>query len=495
MCAECHSTGVRKNYDAAKDRFATTFCRDQRRLRGLPRPRLAARRLGAGPQRSWWPFGKTDDPDKGAASFASTSGATSPGRSIPRPAMPCAASRRATLAQGGRDLRPLPRAPRPVLRSIGSRADGCPTRTWSRRSARVSIMPTGRCSTRSTTTAHSSRARCSRPASPAAIATSRTAPSFARRAMASACNAMPPTSMRRQRHRPPRGGEPAARPAPRATCRRAPTWWSTGGTTTASAFRGLICRQSSARPTPAMTATPTRSPEWAAAAIERWHGPNRKGFQNYAEAFHAAWTGRGRRGRPACRKIAADRAGAGVRARQRADRARPYALAVERRCIGARRHCPIPTPWCGSARSTCLKVCPLDQLWPLVSPLLVRSRSRRAHQGGVAARGCPERAASRQPTASASSARRPNSSPHSSSMPTGRKRARRWDLLTRGAALAAEAEAEYKAALRLSPQYAPAAINLADLYRQLGRDADGENVLRTRSPPRRGTPGCIMRSA
>ena len=38
---------------------------------------------------------------------------------------------------------------------------------------------------------------------------------------------------------------------------------------------------------------------------------------------------------------------------------------------------------------------------------------------------------------------------------------------------------QYKAALRLSPQYLPAAINLADLYRQLGRDPDGERVLRT----------------
>jgi Flp pilus assembly protein TadD len=30
----------------------------------------------------------------------------------------------------------------------------------------------------------------------------------------------------------------------------------------------------------------------------------------------------------------------------------------------------------------------------------------------------------------------------------------------------------------LSPQYSPAAINLADLYRSLGRDSDSENVLR-----------------
>lgn len=41
------------------------------------------------------------------------------------------------------------------------------------------------------------------------------------------------------------------------------------------------------------------------------------------------------------------------------------------------------------------------------------------------------------------------------------------------------AEAELKTALSLDPAFAPAAVNLADLYRELGRNADGEAVLRS----------------
>ena len=47
MCAECHSTGVHKNYDAGERSLRHHLGRDQRRLRGLPRPGLAARRLGS----------------------------------------------------------------------------------------------------------------------------------------------------------------------------------------------------------------------------------------------------------------------------------------------------------------------------------------------------------------------------------------------------------------------------------------------------------------
>jgi Flp pilus assembly protein TadD len=41
----------------------------------------------------------------------------------------------------------------------------------------------------------------------------------------------------------------------------------------------------------------------------------------------------------------------------------------------------------------------------------------------------------------------------------------------------AKAEAEYRNALQIDPAFAPAAVNLADLYRQLGREAESRTVL------------------
>jgi Tfp pilus assembly protein PilF len=43
---------------------------------------------------------------------------------------------------------------------------------------------------------------------------------------------------------------------------------------------------------------------------------------------------------------------------------------------------------------------------------------------------------------------------------------------------AAKAEEEIKAALRLEPLFIPAYVNLSDLYRAVGRDTDGERILR-----------------
>ena len=64
MCAECHSTGLRKNYDAKADRFATTWAEISvgcEACHGQGSPHAAWAR----DQKSWWPFGKREDPSKG----------------------------------------------------------------------------------------------------------------------------------------------------------------------------------------------------------------------------------------------------------------------------------------------------------------------------------------------------------------------------------------------------------------------------------------------
>ena len=125
-----------------------------------------------------------------------------------------------------------------------------------------------------------------------------------------------------------------------------------------------------------------------------------------------------------------------------------------------------------------LEGAPANQLWPLVSPLLSDPSRGVRIRAAVAACGGPDRepAACRPRALRARGGRiRRRAAPQC--RPAGSAHALGNFFARRGRA--AEAEAEYKAALRLSPQYAPAAINLADLYRQLGRDGEGESVLRT----------------
>ena len=195
---------------------------------------------------------------------------------------------------------------------------------------------------------------------------SRTAPRCASRATASACNA----TLRQYAaatHHQHEGADPPSRARP-ATCRRGPTWWSTAGTTTACASLGPTCRRGSARPTPATTAMPTKPADWAAAAIERWHGPERKGFQTYAGAFQAAWADEPGR-RRAARGGRVGRGHAGVRARRRPGRAGLPRVGLDHR-PRPDRVSPIPIRWCASAPSTCSRPRRPAQIWPLAAPLL-----------------------------------------------------------------------------------------------------------------------------
>jgi predicted CXXCH cytochrome family protein len=218
-----------------------------------------------------------------------------------------------------------------------------------------------------------------------------------------------------------------------------------------------------------------KAPEWAAAAIENWYGPNRKGLQNYTEAFRAAWAGRNEAA-ALLAKVAADR---GVPALVRASALTELASSLSPSNFDlARKGLSEPDPMVRIGALDMLASAPAMQIWPLVSPLLSDSNPGVRIKAVALLAAVPttdqppadrerfDRAAAEFIAAQSLNADRPEARSALGNFYFRRR-------------LASEAESEYLAALRLSPQFSPAAINLADLYREVGRDGDGERVLRT----------------
>jgi Flp pilus assembly protein TadD len=217
-----------------------------------------------------------------------------------------------------------------------------------------------------------------------------------------------------------------------------------------------------------------KPPQWAAAAIEQWHGPNRKGFQNYAEAFHAAWTDQA--GAAALlAAVAADRnAPAFARAgalSELAARGAPANVAAARAALAD------PDPMMRIAGLDLIEQVPPVQLWPLASPLL-SDPSR-----GVRIRAAAVLAALPNVSVPARRAR---------TLRARRGRIRRGAAVQRRSAGGARGAGKLLRATRPRrrggsrvPGRAAAErvlrardVNLADLYRQLGRDGEAESALR-----------------
>jgi Flp pilus assembly protein TadD len=471
MCAECHSTGVRKNYDAATDRYATTWAEISvgcEACHGEGSRHVA----WAHGRQSWWPLRKADDPTLG-------------------------------LAERFSERRDARWAPDPTT--------GNPVRSGAPRMLRAEVETCGRC--------HARRGQFSESWVPGRWLSDTHRVSTLSRGLYSADGQMQDEvynygSFKQSKmfaagvtcsdcHEPHEAKLRAS--SPDGVCQQCHSLEKYAAAShhrheTAKPPLSCVSCHMPARtymvvdrrhdhsfrvPRPDVSArlgTPNacndchrdRTAEWAAAAVERWHGGTRKGLQNYAEAFAAAWSGQ-RTAADLLATVAADQnVSAFVRASALTELA-PYLSAANFNL--ARTGLADPDPMVRIGALAMLEAVPAQQLWPLVAPLLADSdRGVRVRAAAVLA-AVP---AANQPVGDrerfeAAAAEFIAAQKLNADRPEGRSELANF-YARRGRT--AEAEAEYKAALRLSAQFAPAAINLADLYRTLGRDRDGEAVLR-----------------
>jgi tetratricopeptide (TPR) repeat protein len=472
MCSECHSTGVRKNYDATNDRYATTSAEISvgcEACHGQGSQHVDwARSRG-----NWWSLGKIDDPTKGLAErFSERRDATwvpnadtgnvkrsAPPRTLRAEVETCGLchARRSQFSEAWAPGQWL--SDSHMVSPLGHglyQADGQMLdveEAYNYGSFKQSKMFAAGVTCSDCHDPHSAKLRL--PGDAACL------PCHSKEKYASAAH---------HRH------ETVSPPLACASCHMPTRLYMVVDRRHDHSFRVP-------RPDISVTlGTPNacndchndKSPEWSAAAIERWHGPNRKGFQNYASAFHSAWNDQA----DAARLLAAVAADASAPSIARASalselgaRATPATLDL------ARAATTDPDPMVRIGALDMLQNVPLAQRWSIASPLLsdpirgVRIRTA-SLLGDVPSsqlpdddRGRFDRAADEFIAAQKFDADRPEARATLGSFYARRGRN-------------AEAEAEYKAALRLSPQFSGASINLADLYRQTGRENEGAAVLR-----------------
>ncbi|WP_108681584.1 tetratricopeptide repeat protein [Methyloceanibacter sp. wino2] len=213
---------------------------------------------------------------------------------------------------------------------------------------------------------------------------------------------------------------------------------------------------------------------WAAKSIEDWYGPERKGYQNFGPAFHAAWTS----APDAAALLAAVAEDDAVPAFVRASAVEELtAYPSERTGDVVRKGLSDPDPLVRLAALDHLETASGEQLWPLIAPLLDDPvRGVRGGAGFLLA-GTPEPNLSEADRTRLEKAEKEfvaaqmlNADRPESQSLLARYYIRKGEL--------DKAESAYKTALDLSPHFTPGAVNLADLYRAQGRDEEGIAVLR-----------------
>lgn len=217
-----------------------------------------------------------------------------------------------------------------------------------------------------------------------------------------------------------------------------------------------------------------RSPAWAATALRRKLGREPRGFQNYAETLHAARSG------------AAD-AESRLTALLQDDAQPAIARATAAAELGRRLSPNSLAPLVQSlyddhalVRAAALEA--LDPIAPqqrwqaahrlLTDPVRVVRALAGATLSGVRSEAMPaaELAAFQKASGQYLAAQQFNADEPGSQVNQGNFHTARGDL--------AEAESAYREALALDPGWVPAYVNLGDLYRREHRDTEGEALLR-----------------
>lgn len=472
MCAECHSTGLRKNYGARTDRFATSWAEISVGCEAC-HGQGSSHAAWARAQGSWWPFGNREDPNKGLlVRFDERHGVTWP--IDPQIGRARRSSAPVTLRKEVETCGLC------HARRAGFHEDWIPGQ-WLSQTHVVEPL------TRNTYHADGQMRDVEEAYNYGPFKQSKM---FAAGVTCSDCHEPHSATLRASgegvclqchapdkyadvRHRHHAGIDP---PPSCIACHMPGRTYMVVDTRHDHSFRiprpDLSVKLGT--PNACNDCHSDKDAQWAADAVEGWFGPNRKGFQTYAAAFHASRTEQA----DAAALLAAVAADRNLPAIARASALADLAPRVSPANIGtARSALADPDPMVRIGALDMLENVPGGQAWPWVSPLLsdpvrgVRIRAASLLAAVPTASQPPpdrehfERAAAEFIDAQRANADRPEARTNLGSF-----------LARRGQE--AGAETEYKAALRLSPQYRAASINLADLYRQLGRDSEGEAVLR-----------------
>ena len=366
MCAECHSTGVHKNYNAAKDRFATTWSEISvgcEACHGHGSRHVAWAR----DQQSWWPFAKQNDRTRGLlvrfderhdVVWRHDSSTGKPQRNF-TPALvrkeveTCGLchSRRSEFSEDWIPGRPLSdtHVVSPLTRGLYYPDGQMRDEVYNYGSFKQSKM-------------FAAGVTCSDCHEPHAAKLRVTGDGVCLQ-----CHT--PDKYAASTHNRHNGANP---PLACASCHMPVRTYMVVDRRHDHSFR--IPRPDVSvklgTPNACTDCHADKSPEWAANAIESWYGPNRMGFQKYAQAFHAAWSDQPN----AETLLAAVAPDDETPAFARASALTELAAHVSPANVNlATSGISDPDPMVRIGALDMLEGMPPSEIWPLVSPLLTDS--------------------------------------------------------------------------------------------------------------------------